>query len=551
MDIQNKRFRCHGSIVLEKTGKTIFFLLILVAANMADALTAMDVSDFNEELIGILVIVGGILIVLGIIVILAVINWRKTTITIDDEAIVWERDTLNKKTLTIGIKSISSINIERNIFERILGTAKLKLDTDSLSTADATDVEFIFKHEDALAYKAYLEAKVRENKDGATVYGAEHIIENPTGKTIGKADIEPEGSHSFDKNDRDYANMSQGVADTSDNIHYTKATYTSDFEEIVMHCIFDLRITSLLVGIPIIVFAILGTVSMYMDGELGFEAIIASIIQIGAFGYAALYSIIGKFFRYYNLTVSRQENRIHMKYGMLKIREYILPVEKINAIHLKQTLIGRLFKRYNVSVECVGVGDNENEIAQLTLSLKLDEIRERLSVLLPEYDLSQLEQVRPVGKRAMWHKLMRLVVIAFFVICVNVGIVIGAQMVDDFGAESLDATFWIIDGIVVGAILLYTLLYSLLQVKVEAVGVCNKHLISVTGSYGKDITMMSYKKIQYVSVRKSPISRISGLVRGSVNILAGVLDSTKIVPYMDEYQVDSLTERVCDRMTLE
>ena len=52
-------------------------------------------------------------------------------------------NTINKKINTFGIKNIANINIEQNIFERIISTCKVKIDTDSRSTADETDIEIV------------------------------------------------------------------------------------------------------------------------------------------------------------------------------------------------------------------------------------------------------------------------------------------------------------------------------------------------------------------------------------------------------------------------
>lgn len=525
MEIENKRIRCHGSIVLEKTGKTLAWLLLLVAVNFGDVLTATDVAD-DEKWIGGLIIIGVILAIMALVLGFAILKWRKTTITIDEDALIWDKDTLNKKTLTIGIENISSINIERNIFERIIGTAKLKLDTDSLSTADETDVEFVFKYDDAIRYKEYLEAKVRsyDAKPTEKITG-----EEPKTQSLG-ARVEYDNEQ-----EKEPVRMNQ------------QAEYVSDFGEIAAHCLYDLNISSLIIGLPLVVFAIIGFVAMFMDGQIGVEEIFASVVQVVTFGYACIYAIVGKFFRYYNLTVARQENRIYMKYGMFKIREYVIPVEKINAIHIKQTLVGRMCKRYNVSMECVGVGDNEKEIAQLTLSLKMDEIKERLSVLLPEYDLMQLDAIKGISKKAIVHKLMRLVWVIFIATCVNVGIFIGMNIIDDFGVLAKDTTFWIVDAVIVGVILLWVLIHGLLQLKVEAIGLGDRNLMTVTGAYGKDITIISYKKIQYVSTKKSPTSKLTGLVRGDANILSGLLGTVKDIPYMNENDVNTLVERVCNR----
>ena len=66
---------------------------------------------------------GAVLLLLAIGAAWQLIVWSKTYISIYDNTIVIERNTLNRKKDTIGIKNISNVNMERNLFE-MLGTDK-------------------------------------------------------------------------------------------------------------------------------------------------------------------------------------------------------------------------------------------------------------------------------------------------------------------------------------------------------------------------------------------------------------------------------------------
>ncbi len=518
-----KKFRCHGSIVLEKTGKSLATMLTFLIVSALDLFSDENVVEDSEIISTLLLCVGIVMAVVSIVVFFAVLKWRKTTITIEHDAIVWERNTLNKKTLTIGIQNISSINIERNLFERLIGTAKLKLDTASLSTADATDVEVILKKDVAMYYKTYLEMKMSE-------YG-EHVDVKVTDDT----------------SDEVVKVQEAAIVNTTANIegNVTEVTYRYSLKDIWLHSLYDISIASVIFGIIVVLGGIFGMIVMFSDGEIRLAELVTALIQIGVFGYTTIFSIVGKFFRYYDFSVTRRGNRIYLKYGMLKIREYVVPIEKINCIHIKQSLVSRMFKRYNVSMECVGVGDNENEIAQLTLSLKIDELKERMALILPEYDMEQMDCIKPVASKAVYHKLMRIVWLTFFVICVNIGIYIGMTSIDDFGIEVTDYSFWIFDVVITAILYIWIILNMFMQMKVEAVGIGDEQLVVVNGTYRRDIIMISYRQIQYMTVRKSPISKLTELCAGEINILSGMLGTSKDIPYMQENDVNILGEKIC------
>ena len=146
--MENKiRFRNHISIVAERMGSIFLFLFFALMGGFAQNLKTIakkDIrldADFAEVLLPML----GVLAVIGLIIVWQVVVWSKTYISIAENTIVIERNTLNRRKNTIGIKNISNVNIEQNLFEMLMGTCKVKLDTNSLSTADKTDVKIVLK----------------------------------------------------------------------------------------------------------------------------------------------------------------------------------------------------------------------------------------------------------------------------------------------------------------------------------------------------------------------------------------------------------------------
>lgn len=516
MDIEKKKFRCHVSIIFEQCAQVIGALILYMGVQFIDLWMELFGDDAAagalDEIAGTLLLGVAILV---LVLLFAIIKWRKTTISLEEDAIIWEKNTLHKKTLTIGIKNISSINIERNLFERIVGTAKLKLDTASLSTADSTDVLFVFRLEDAMRYKEYLEGKASISDDSRVASTGADEKEAGHGKTISADDA-------------------------------VAAEYTSQLTEILRHCFYDISIVSVLFCVLLTGVGIYLAVDSLKSGNI--EAvtgdIIAAVVVIGPFLYAFFRSTLGKLLDYYNLTVSRKGNQIHMKYGLLKVKEYVVPVEKINAVKIRQTWIGRLCKRYNASIECVGVGDEKEEIAQLTLSLPYEEMNRRLSGLLPEYNLTPVKDMKKIPKAALLHKTGGLVIFTVIVTAFWIGTAVAFR---EMGATEIDKTFGCIATALILAIYAYIILTLILQMRTEAVGLYNGFMAIATGSFGRSIVITPYKKIQYVSINKFPFCRFTGLVSGNIHILAQGLNSIKSVPYIRETDVELLKEKICDR----
>ena len=138
---ENKRFRNHFSIVIEQLGTVfvaVFLFLLYEGVELLGEIESFlsDLENFGGEIFSILMICLGVFLVIVLLIGLQIFRWAKTYISIQNQAIVIEVNTLSSKKNTIGIKNISNINLEQNLFEMIMGTCKVKLDTNSMSTAD-------------------------------------------------------------------------------------------------------------------------------------------------------------------------------------------------------------------------------------------------------------------------------------------------------------------------------------------------------------------------------------------------------------------------------
>ena len=105
---KNKKFRNHISIVAEQVFGGLFAVIVLFAVNIfqdADDLTRDDLMAVSDYGIFIFLAVAAVFII-------AVINrllvWARTYISIEENAIVIERNTVNRKKNIIGIANISN-----------------------------------------------------------------------------------------------------------------------------------------------------------------------------------------------------------------------------------------------------------------------------------------------------------------------------------------------------------------------------------------------------------------------------------------------------------
>ena len=350
----------------ERLGRVLLLVIVAAISGLAQNVKAlanssgMDAKDAKV----ILLACGAILLLLAIGAAWQFIVWSKTYISIYDNTIVIERNTLNRKKDTIGIKNISNVNMERNLFEMLAGTSKIKLDTNSMTTANKTDVTIVLKKEDAQSLRQYL-------MDLMEASGEESIKEK-------KADA---GQPQYD--------------------------VEASLGDMVVHGLFSINLFSLLillgcaVGMAEVVSDTLG------QGFAGksIMGILASILVMATVFMSALWDIIKGFVKYYDFKVKRIEDRLYIRYGFLKKVSYTIPVDKINALKLTQSLLGRMSHRYMAEIVNVGMGDDEAEKQSfLLLYSKKEALDAKLHSLLPEFEDAVRMPVsrQPKGTLAAW-----------------------------------------------------------------------------------------------------------------------------------------------------
>ena len=182
--MENKiKFRNHISVILENSLKIVGTIVVVFLFEFISSMGDSGIQSGDIVFI-VLIFVAVLAISLGYHVLI----WAKTYITIDENTLVIERNTLNKKRNTIGLKNVSNVNLEQNLLEMLLGTCKVKLDTNSLSTADQTDVNIVLKKADAEQFRALVLARAEgmemaEAIQHAAKSEASTVDKNPSDET--------------------------------------------------------------------------------------------------------------------------------------------------------------------------------------------------------------------------------------------------------------------------------------------------------------------------------------------------------------------------------
>lgn len=500
--MENKiKFRNHGSVIFENSLKAVSAIIA--------AFSLSFISDIGESGIqsgDILMLVGIIVGALALVLGYQTLIWAKTYISIDENTLVIERNTLNKKKNTIGLKNVSNVNLEQNLLEMVLGTCKVKLDTNSLSTADQTDVNIVLKKADAEQFRTLVLARAEGMEMAEAI---QHIAKNEA--------------------------MTAG-----EKLSEAGSLLRGDLGDIILHGLFSIRISAIILFFGILIFEVV-IMSGMLEGEA--EVDFAEIISIAFTGFwmaaAALWGIVKEFVKYFNFNIERKKDKVYLNYGLFKKIAYSVPVDKINGIRLTQTPIARMAKRYMVEIINVGMDDDSNEVNTFFLPYaKLDKIKDQLHILLPEFD--EALEIKEEKQPAVIWLLSIPWWILYIVIVASTYILAATYLTDSEGRP--------IVGIVIlcaaAAIAVLRLIFKLAGFFTKGIKVGERFLKIVDGGFGKRMLFVKYDKIQYVTGSQCILAKHFKIQKGTIALLASLKNRMHELPYFKENDMEQLKNKL-------
>lgn len=503
--MEDMKLRCHFSIIFESLWQ-FWLVIILILIQQADAIVTV-VRDIGTDGIRGLVESGGLWALAGILLLTVIIlavqffRWRKTWIILEENLVIIERNTLKRYKNTIAVENISAVNMERNLFERLVGTYKIKMDTNSLTTANTTDVAIVLKEAQAVLFRKAVLEKISE-------------IKRMNGRT--QSDTAPEAAVSPETHpDRLFDESAGG-----------RRVFHSSTKDMLKHALYTMPLISLFIAAAGVAGGIwyisaFGFDSFIKQAFGGFIAVVLMVVS-------AIYSLIKKFVTYYDFTVYRDGRDLHVRCGLIKLRSYTIPVDKITAIEIEQPLISRALKKYSAKVVTVGVGDEAGENSNITMSLSREELKEHLSELIPEYGWAQMEGVGKEAKGSMavriaksvkWHIMTAAAVLILYLAA---GVPLWISLAAPLAADAFINLLYVLSHVTAG--------YS----------VKDEGLLLVGGYFRKVYTICTYKKMQILTMNYHPAARRLGIGDGVVMLL----NSFAGIPYVKQEQAFEISKRI-------
>ena len=308
----------------------------------------------------------------------------------------------------------------------------------------------------------------------------------------------------------------------------------ADFGDILAHGFFSISLFSLLILVLSIASAVFSIREAIFSGSTeGLAGFLVSFLVIFGLFASSFWDIARGFIQYYNFRVRRTEDRLYIQYGLLRKVSYTVPVDKIQALKINQTLSARIGGRYMAEIINIGMGDEGNDRNSfLVLYCRKDTLLKRLSSLLPEFaDSLELDvQRQPARVWAVW-------LIPFGI----AGLLLGFLSWSLYWFQILTA-FWCIAAPVLmagGCLLLMILRYLTCGCALK-----EDYVLAVNGYLGRRVTMAAYHQIQYVELKQNPLAALLHLQKGRLHLLAGAGNQIHDLPYFSSKKIDFFRRRL-------
>lgn len=210
-------------------------------------------------------------------------------------------------------------------------------------------------------------------------------------------------------------------------------------------------------------------------------------------------SIAIAFLQFYDFTLDKKGDRLHIRTGLLTNRQATVPIKRIQLIRIKQSPLHKLFGQVSIKMETAGGVSENNAMSMHWLAplIAKNKVAEFLDEIQPEMCWQDIEwqPIEPIARRRMFKKMLLLLLVLM-----------------------VPAAFWL------GWIALFMLLlvpycwwYAGRYVAVAAYTHNEQMVGSRLGVFFHHLQFVGIQKIQNISWRQSPFDRRYDMARLTVD----------------------------------
>ncbi|GGM19158.1 UPF0699 transmembrane protein YdbT [Paraliobacillus quinghaiensis] len=361
----------------------IIFRIITIARQSIFGLLPIILLASNDGFFSYLLF-GGVFLLL-LLIGYSILSWMRFTYRVEEDQLRIEQGVLIRKKRTISKHRIQSIDLSQNVIHRIFGLTKVQIETaGSDRTVDA-----------ALSAVTFVDGKLLHDELKQKTKVAETIEEETT------TDSHPDKAYPSRKISFPKLFIAGSTSGSFGVILGLFAFALSEAESFIPDTIYQ-ETTNWLISQAIQTIVILGL-----------------LVFIGIW----LIGILGTVIKYGNFTITRYEEELYITRGLLEKKQTTIPLKRIQAVGIKESVIRQPLGFAAVFVEIAGGEVDKQEGTQTLLFplMRRSKVQGFLQEIVPEYqDLPESFTALPKRAlpyylvRASWILLLAIIAVAIF-----------------------------------------------------------------------------------------------------------------------------------------
>ncbi|WP_231710607.1 PH domain-containing protein [Gracilibacillus suaedae] len=434
-------------------------------------------------------VILGASILIVLIILFSVLSWLRYTYQLEEDQIRIEQGILIRKKRTISKHRIQSIDLSQNIIHRIFGLTKVQIETAgsdhridaALSAVTMADGKMLH---DQLKYKKQV-TETDENGEDQDLKEEVHEQDHPQQQITPKAlFVAGSTSGSF--------GIILGLAGLA----------FSELETFIPDRFYN-QATEWLFSQAVQVLIALAVVVLILLWVLG---ILSTIIQ------------------YWNFTITRYDKELFITRGLLEKKQSTIPLKRIQAVGIKETIIRQPLGLASVYVEIASgeIGQNQEMHTIIFPLMRKKHIASFLKELLPEY------RYQPEGMVKLPTKAIPYYIIRSVITPLIATIVVAVQFTE----------FTWIPGIV----MLLSCIYGYFQYKTTGYHIQDQQLLVQTRTISKDTALVPHKRLQSLQKKQHFLHQKQGLATLDTAILNKFVGRHFIVRELRVEDVDQIAD---------
>jgi putative membrane protein len=433
----------------------IFFALAVLSPEGEEFTIEFSITEFYLLIAAFVVAFVAQLIIYWLIL-------RKHVFYDQEKSFVVEKGLFLKRKANIPYKNIHTISLKRRFFDLILGLSIIEIDTGTTASFKS-EGRLVLDKDYAIVLKNYFETKKVDDSK---------VLPSPKDFVVGTSI----------KSDQNHLRWYQLLA---------LAVMKQPF------------LQAMLIMVILILAAGSFVIQISEDASLDQNLIHLVYLCLSGIVVSTMTTMLYHLFKYFKYRYQIDQENVTYSYGLFKKVELKTPIRRINAVHLNQPLLFRIFGYYQLNLSVLGVGElsdgeqfkvESKAILPIAKLHQVKEVLEQIGFMTNAFD----QEVAPNQ-----FKHLNFVIFPMF-FC----IVLNFLPYFIFTIENFDFTIIIIIQVFV---VLLVLIGSILSLKQHKIAFSSHEILFQRGSFTLMQTIIKKQRIQIISYKQGPILLIENI----------------------------------------